>query len=779
MSDKPQQPSSDRRLAAIMFTDIVGYTSLMQKDEGMAVDTIERHRFILEKYTREYHGNILQYYGDGSLSIFPSAFEAVECALKIQKELTQDPVVPLRIGIHLGDVKIQGESVFGDGVNMASRIESLGVGGSILITDTIYHLVKNQSIIKTILLGNFRLKNVDHPVPVYALSSDFLSVPKTDELRGRIKSLPGKYTWIGIIAIIMILILIGYALSRFFSLEIYRFGYEDKSIAVIPFNNLSNDPQQEYFSDGITDDIINHLAKVSELKVKSRTTTEQYRNPDKTIPVIGRELGVSYILEGSVRKAENKVRIVAQLIDVKNDVHVWTETFDREITAIFDIQSDIAIEIAQVLEARLTSDEMRYIRGEPRGRGRSIDMTAYDYSLRARRIWRNWNDENDLENALQLIEQAIEMDPLFARGYVLKGNILHYGMRSLGEPIQVWIDQAVDMAEKAISLDSTLAEAYLLRGNIYRNLEGKAEKAKNDLKKACHLEPGNPDVLQSLGSYYQSLGEYELGASLIIRSIERGYSLMDPEYYLRWGGIYASMMDEYGKAEELYRKAISLAPGWINPYYYLGQLYRYWGKLDMAEEIVSEALEISPMDQENIDLLGWINLLDDNLEEAARYWSMYEELEQQFTDSSQYVPFRHRLGYVQYLLGDTVSAINLIEEQLTLDLERHQNLRGYGAWQSRGYYYDLAGSYAYLGNQQEALMWLDSAYQQGFINLWYMENDPLLRNIRNTTEFRRIKNNLVEREQKRKSAFIKAIEENKDLPAEVDLFLHIPETETD
>jgi len=777
MSDQSQANSSDRRLAAIMFTDIVGYTSLMQKDEGLAVKTIGRHRSVLEKYTSKYHGNILQYYGDGSLSIFPSALEAVECALKVQQELTQDPVVPLRIGIHLGDVKIEGESAFGDGVNMASRIESLGVAGSILITDTIYHIVKNQQGIQTVSLGNFTLKNVDHPVPVYALTNDYLSVPKSEDLPGRIKTYSGKFKWITSIIVVIILLAAGFALTKFLPVITNQTAIADKSIAVLPFNNLSDDPQQDYFSDGITDDIINHLAKVAELKVKSRTTTEQYRDPDKTVPVIGRELGVSFILEGSVRKIENKVRIVAQLIDVKNDVHVWTETFDREITEIFDIQSEIAIEIAKVLEARLTTDERRYIRGGPRGRGRSTDITAYDYALRARRIWRNWNNEQDLENALQLVEQAIEMDPAFARGYVLKGNILHYGMREFGVPTQIWIDSALQLADKAIHLDSTLAEAYLLRGNIVRTVKGISENAKQDLKRAYHLEPGNPDVLQSLGSYYLSLDEYEIGAALIIRSIERGYSLKDPEYYIRWAAIYASMLEEYEKAEELYQKAISLAPGWVNPYYSLGLLYWYWGKLDMAEETLSKALEISPMDQSILDRLGWVNFMDDDLREAEKYWSLYGQLEQEFTDSSQYVPFRHRLGYVKYLQGDTARARELIEEQRKLDLERHQNLRGYGAWTNRGYFYDLAGSNAYLGNRQEALAWLDSAYHRGFINMWYLKNDPLLKNIRNTAEFRSIKNNLADREQNLKNAFKKAIEENKTLPEEVDLFLHISETD--
>jgi adenylate cyclase len=775
MSDQPQQASSDRRLAAIMFTDIVGYTSLMQKDEDKALRTIERHRFILEKNTRKYNGRVLQYYGDGSLSIFPSAFEAVECALEIQKELTQDSKVPLRIGIHLGDVKLQGESVFGDGVNMASRIESLGVAGSILITDTIYYLVRNHSEVKTIPLGNFRLKNVDYPVPVYALTNDFLSVPKSEEMPGRIKTFPGKSTWIIAITILVTLILAAYGL---FFLEGGRHERSDKSIAILPFENRSNDPQQEYFSDGITDDIISHLVKVSALKVKSRTSTEQYKNPDKTIPVIGRELGVSYILEGSVRKADNQVRIVAQLIDAKNDVHIWTETFDREITEIFQIQSEIAIEIAQVLEAKLSNEERRHIWGGPQGRGRPTDITAYDYVLRARSIWRNWNDENDLEDALRLVELAIRTDPSYARAYVLKGNILHYGMRNYGVPTQIWIDQALQMADQAISLDSTLAEAYLLRGNIFTIQDGKAELAQNNLEKAYGLAPGNPDILQRLGYHFFGQGKFEEGALMIIQSIERGFSLQDPEYHLRWGDLYLRMMDDYEKAEEFYQKAINLAPGWMAPYYHLGQLYRYWEKYDNAEEILSRALEIAPLDQESIDLMGWTNLLMGDLEGAARYWSMYEALERQFPDTSQYIPFRHRLGYVRYLQGDTVSAVNLMKEQLKRDLERQQELRGYGAWMSRGFYYDLAATNSFLGNREEALNWLDSAYHRGFVSLWYLKNDPLLKNIRKAPEFQRIQNELADRQQKRTRAFKKVIEENKGLFERESISLQLREPES-
>jgi len=764
MPDQSTSSTYERRLAAIMFTDIVGYTTMMQKDESAAVETIERHREILQKSITYHKGEILQYYGDGSLSVFSSAIASVECAMEIQKEL-QELQIPLRIGLHLGDVKIRGEAIFGDGVNVASRIQSLGIAGSILISEEILQLTRNQSSFRTVYLGRFNLKNVEEPKTLYALDAPHLSIPKADQLPGLSSGKSTNSRWILASIALIVVIASVYFLWNYFSSE--GSVYEDRSIAVLPFNNLSNDPEQEYFSDGITEDVINHLAKVQALKVKSRTTTEQYKDPEKTIPVIGRELGVSYILEGSVRKIDNTVRVVAQLIDVKNDVHMWTETYDRELVEIFHIQSDIAVEIARVLEARLTADERRHIRGGRRAQWRSSEINAYDYLLRARNIWRGWNSEKDLQIALQLIEEAISLDPDFARAYVLKGTILHYGMRDFGVPMRLWIDSARQLADKAILLDSTLADAYLLRGNITRTTDGNSNLAKKDLKKAFYLEPGNPDVLQSLGNYYMNLGEYRKGASLIIRSVERGYSMKDPEYYLRWGNIYARIFSEDAVAEELYYKVISLEPEWIQPYYYLGQLYRYWGKLDHAEEVLSEALEIKPLDQTLFDLLGWVNLQKGDLNDSEKYWGKYVELEQQFADSSQYVPFRHRLGYVKYLKGDSVLARELVEEQRKLDLERHQNLRGYGSWVSRGYFYDLACSNAFLGHRDEALMWLDSAYHQGFINLWYLENDPLLNSIRDEDEFVRIKDDLMERRSRQTDAFKAAIDKMSSVLPEI------------
>jgi TolB-like protein/Tfp pilus assembly protein PilF len=544
------------------------------------------------------------------------------------------------------------------------------------------------------------------------------------------KQIPTFARWLIILAFVIIIGLSYYLIQQFIPVNA-NFNPSPKSIAVLPFINMSQDPGQEYFSDGITEDILNHLSKISGLEVKSRTSTLQYKETPKPIPDIGRELDVANILEGSVRKEGNKVRIVAQLIDVKNDVHIWSETYDREMTEIFNIQSEIAVEIANVLQATLSSSERRHLQG---GRHSTNDITAYDYALRAREILRNWNNEKDLENALQLLERSVALDPDFAYGYTMIGMVLHFDMREFGVPTQLWIDQAFHMVEIAIQLDSTLPEAYLLRSYIMKNHLGKSREARDDLRKAIELDPGNPRVMYALGMNLIEDGRYNQGASMVIKSINLGFTKKDTEYYIRWGNIY-EITGKYKKAEELYIQCKNLAPGWSDSYLYLGSLYLHWEKYDKAIEMFSQGLSIVPEDPFLINEIAWAYFNNEELDSASFYWSKYEDLERNFTDVSQYVPFRHRLAYIKWQQGEKEIAQELFNEQIRLDMEQQQGLRGYGAWREGSYYYDLGVVNAYLGNTEESILWLDSAANKGFFNIGIVENDPLLDDIRKDQRF--------------------------------------------
>ena len=351
-----------RHLAAILFTDIVGYTAMMQKDEALAVAVIRRYNAVLEKLVSEHHGEVVNNYGDGSLCTFSSTTDAVKCAVWIQEQLLKsDPSVPLRIGLHVGELVFEDGKAFGDGVNIASRIQSLGQANTILFSKEVYDKIRNQPGFKSISLGNFEFKNVDDPVEVFALANEGLNIPKRENMEGKLKSGLSKSNKglqrKTVIAASVVLLLI----AAFFIYSIFNkktgFTGKEKSIAVFPFTNMSSDKDNEYFSDGMTEEITTQLSKIADLKVIARTSSMLYKDSKKSIREIAEELGVASILEGSVQKIGNDIRITAQLIDANSQQHIWADKYDRDFKEVFAIQSEVAQEIAQQLNARLTNDE--------------------------------------------------------------------------------------------------------------------------------------------------------------------------------------------------------------------------------------------------------------------------------------------------------------------------------------------------------------------------------------------------------------------------------------
>src|SRR5260221_2599570 len=310
---------NSHQLAAILFADVVGYTAMMQEDENAAVEKINRFRQSIETITAELNGKIIQYYGDGSLLLFNSATDAAEFAKILQTELNTTPVVPVRIGIHMGDVLLQGGNVFGDVVNIAARIQALAPAGGIYISDTVFTNITNKKGLDSVFVKEHILKNVKDPVRIYEILTEFRKTvpPSPSAIKPAVKPIA------------------------------------ENSIAVLPFSNMSSDKEQEYFSDGLTEDIITQLSKIKSLKVISRTSVMQYKKNHKPIKEIGKELGVAVILEGSVQRYGDNVRITTQLINASSDDHLWAESFDRPVKDIFSIQREVAMSIASVLNTKL------------------------------------------------------------------------------------------------------------------------------------------------------------------------------------------------------------------------------------------------------------------------------------------------------------------------------------------------------------------------------------------------------------------------------------------
>ena len=455
-----------RQLAAVMFTDIVGYTALMQGDEGVATKLRERHRQVFKAQHSIYHGEIIQYYGDGSLSVFKSAVEAASCAISIQRLLQTETPVPLRIGLHMGDIVFDHTDVFGDGVNVASRIESLGVAGAILLSGKLNDELKNHNHIPTTSLGYFSLKNIANPVEVFAITADGIRVPLATELKG--KQEPSK----------------------------------SKSIAVLPFVNMSANKDNEYFSDGITEEIISALSKVKSLRVTSRTSSFFFKNKNIPVQQIGAELKVSTILEGSVRLSGDTIRITAQLVECENGFHFWSETWNRKLENIFEIQDEVSRMIAEKLREHVGHFEIE----EHLVKKQTDSYNAYELFLKARFHRRKWNP-SDTKTAIVLFEQALELDPSHAESIIGLADCYSFLATTGFMPFDEAWTKSAELTQKGLELNSQLANGYYQLANIHFFTRCDYASALAATLKAVELNPNYVEAQQYLSFLYIIAGE--------------------------------------------------------------------------------------------------------------------------------------------------------------------------------------------------------------------------------------------------------------------------------
>jgi len=732
---------SDRQLVAIMFTDIQGYTSLMQQDEEIAIKCRDRHREVFNSITKKFDGTILQYFGDGTLSTFKSAIDAVQCAMEMQMEFQKDPCIPVRIGIHLGDIVRREDEIIGDGVNVASRIESLAVAGSVFISDKVYDEIKNQSSIQTQSLKTFELKNVDKPIEVFAISNKGLIIPNRDDISGKTKagseaSSPtdnkrSDKPRIGISVIKNFAIAVLLLLAAFFIYD-YLWGpgtessEQDKSIAVLPFTNMTNDPEQEYFSDGITEEILTHLSRIADIRVVSRTSVMQYKNTTKTIPEIGRELGVTTILEGSVRKNGDQVRITAQLIDARSDEHIWADTYDRDISKIFDIQTEVAKEILRVLEAKLTPREEE-------GLDKSVtsEITAYDYYLRGSEALKKGETLKNYKLAAGFFREAINEDPYFAAAYVgLAWSLTFTGAYGVSE--EIWKDSAIALNQTALSLDPELDEAWFFLGT-YSQWDGDMENAIELFEKTLELNPNHSLAKIQLGELLLLNEKYDEGIELIIEGWLSQLSRKDPSFYLKIGTIYTEIF-EFDKAKKYFLEALSLRPDYYGAYYSLVEVCFQEGNFQQAVDYAERMIEIEK-NVRSLDRLAWAYMLNGNNKEAAKTWQEMGELQAEFDGPYFTIEYKHRLAYVKWQMGEREEAEKLFNEQIKLSKEVLENNTGRHI---TGQAYDLAGIYSFLGDEKMAIKYLRLADEVKFILVTLIERDPLYNNIRHLNEFEEI-----------------------------------------
>jgi adenylate cyclase len=510
--------SQSRQLAAIMFTDIVGYTALMSRDEQKAMQLLQKNRDIQNSLAEKHTGELLKEIGDGTLLCFHSAFHAVQCAIEIQKSCKEVPELVLRIGIHLGDVLFENGDVFGDGVNVASRIEPFANAGGICISEQVFQMIQNKPGGEAEFIGEKKLKNVDRPIAIY-------NIGEKNSSSGSYKSSPVKNP-----------------------------GSNIKSIAVLPFTNMSNDSEQEYFCDGLTEDILNNLTCVDDLQIVSRTSSFALKGINQDIREIGRALGAQNIVDGSVRKAGNRIRVSVQLIKVSDGFMLWSEKYDRELKDIFEIQDEIALSICSALEARLSEQEQQVIE-----KVKTQDIKAYDFYMRGRHYYRSL--KNKFKLAIEMFQKAIQKDPNYALAYAGLADCYSY--------IYLWfqldkeiLDQALSASQKALELDPNLAEAHLSRGltMAITSEHGEAEKA---FEKTIQLNPQLFEAYYQFGRTCMGQGKHEQAQTLFEKA-----SQLQPDSYESALLLAASYRETDGKTawKHQCRKAVAVTRNHLDLY---------------------------------------------------------------------------------------------------------------------------------------------------------------------------------------------------------------------
>ena len=490
-SENQDSSNRQRKLVAIMFTDIVGYTSLMQKDEQKAIEYREHHRKVFNSTTKKYKGRILQYFGDGTLSTFPSAIDAVHCALEMQVAFTKnDPKIPIRIGIHSGDIIATNEEIIGDGVNIAARVESLAEVGSVYVSDKVYDEIKNQAEFITAPRGIHKLKNVSRPIEIFAVSNPLLGTLEEFDYKEETKS--NGFTLLNWIVLGLTVIIACLGIYYMNTLESDSTKLH-KSIAVLPFKNESNDSTNVYFVNGLMESTLSNLQKINDLKVISRTTSEKYRQSLKSAPEIAEELEVNYLVEGSGQKIGEMVLLNIQLIEAVNDKPIWSEQYKRKYEDIFELQNDIAQEIAIAIKAYITPQELENIQKRP-----TDNLEAYEYYLQALDPFYS-RTHDGLNKAIDLFKKAIEKDEQFALAYA---NIaISYYFLDLFQQEKKFTNEINRYSDKALLYDSN-SDICLVSKALYYIENKEYNLALPHLNKAVEYNPNSAIAYRMLADFY-------------------------------------------------------------------------------------------------------------------------------------------------------------------------------------------------------------------------------------------------------------------------------------
>jgi len=586
----------ERRLAAILAADMVGYSKLMAADETGTIERQKAHRTaLIDPKIAQYGGRVVKTTGDGMLVEFPSVVDAVQCAVEIQRVMPDlearfsvDQRIRYRIGINLGDIIIDGDDILGDGVNIAARLEGLADPGGICVSRPVHTQVEGKVDLSFEDLGEQEVKNIPKPVQVFRVQLD---APAAD--RGTIAPVPAKRSlkWPAVAAGLALLVIVaGSALwqrpwerrEEPALVANMAFPLPDKpSIAVLPFSNMSEDQSQEYFADGMTEDLITDLSKISGLFVIARNSSFSYKGQKVQLRQVAEDLGVRYVLKGSVRRAGDEVRINAQLIDATTGGHVWAERYDRKLDNIFAVQNTITERIVQALELHLTDTEQEQLDKAPK----KINVEAYDLTLTARRLLTRF-DYKAAAEARDLLRRAIEIDPAYTEAYSLLGFYYFDEWRVWGTERDQNLARALELGTEAVKLSPSDPAPHVLLAVVHQ-WRREFDKANAAANKALALQPNDAITLSNLGSMLKLAGRYEEALELLQQAVR--LDPFHPPNYLElladayWG------VGNYSQCIRVAERGVAIDPNFVGLY---GSLAVCYAALDRDEEAKAAATEM-------------------------------------------------------------------------------------------------------------------------------------------------------------------------------------------
>jgi TolB-like protein/Tfp pilus assembly protein PilF len=623
-----------------MFTDIVGYTALMGKDEDAAFKLLRKNRDIHRAIINKFNGELLKEIGDGTLASFPNSSDAVRCAGEIQNTANKEDIL-LRIGIHEGEVVFEGGDVLGDGVNVASRLEELADKGCINISSAIYKDIRNKSGITAELIGEKTLKNVDEPVKVYKVTCKEISPDSSKEITIDSR-LPEK-----------------------------------KSIIVLPFDNMSPDPDQEFFSDGLTEEIITDLSHIKDLMVISRNSSMTFKGTKRTTKEIAEKVNVRYVLEGSVRKAGNNLRITAQLIDGLSDVHLWAEKYSGTLDDVFDIQEKVSRSIAGALKIRLSSSEQFSL-----SRKKIDDSKAYEHYLLARyEIWK-FNEES-LTHAIHLLNNSLNKIGKNEFLLVALATAYFQYVNAGIDPDEKHLDKALELIDEVLTINPYSPKAYNIKSWVHEH-KGEIKESFISLKRAIELDPHDSDALIMMAFLYILIGKTDEARSPAKHAID-----IDPLHPLAYTGEWFVNFSE--------------------------------GRFD---KVLETCFKMYSLDKDNL-LSAWAYgqalVCNNKVEEATKLLDLTVTKYPNETWSLMGKALRHAIN------NEKQEALDSITRKVVKATE----LDHVAAWW-------LAEIYALIDERNKAIDYLERATRENINYPLFTKYDPLLENIRGEKRFKKL-----------------------------------------